>query len=43
VRGGSVGPVVAEDIAAGGGGAVAGDPCGMRVTGPRRRPMSTRW
>ena len=34
VRGGSVGPVAAEDIAAGGGGAVAGDPGGMRVTGP---------
>jgi hypothetical protein len=33
VRGGSVGPVAAEDIAAGGGGAVAGDPGGMRVTG----------
>ena len=35
VRAGSVGPVAAEDIAAGGGGAVAGDPGGMRVTNAR--------
>ena len=34
VRGGSVGPIAAQDIAAGGGGAVAEDPGGMRVTGP---------
>ncbi len=38
VRRGSVGPVAAQDISAGGGGAVAKDPGGMRVTAQNKKP-----